>query len=468
MVWIIPKDTLENMTKQLICLMTNIETGKHIFDDNCQLLEEGNELCSKPFNVYENDWFSDEYTFVKGYIKSTGHGILNTTIDNLMKQMDRFMKKEISLDLSYGYPTSQYSVARTQITKDYSRLITAHGDRNKNIQYKHHFIWITGGFNFPDFMELNVKNRFPENYEIIRSLSTIIFDEIGLFEFDSFGQKLRPGKPTWQINYPDLNQLKGSEMIINLPLKMSDKFGFSLEVIKRFNHLIPDEKNFIHNQNYYKERPIYVDGHKIFNLYEEKELTQLNLPPFNRKESIFNILQDSKYTSPTINVKPEDIKTNNITLNIILRYLSCHVCCTPLYGKFYYVMIVRNEKTIHFPICATCMHTDSAEQLLTGKTKIKNVSSNKLKMGVSKAFLTIGDVMSMIPKPVNVTMENFVKLTKTIDKLFGKTIEFEDQNYSAILYQDNEIIMTSNLTSEVINEAKTSNIPIMIVHTTNN
>ncbi len=124
MVWIIPHDTDEKMIKTLSCLMANIESGKHLFDlKTCTIIEEGDVRLNKPFNVYENNSFADEYRFVKGYIRCTGPIVSNQTIEERMNTFNKLMPNDISLDISYGYPTAHYTVARTQISKEYSRLI---------------------------------------------------------------------------------------------------------------------------------------------------------------------------------------------------------------------------------------------------------------------------------------------------------------------------------------------------------
>jgi len=436
MVWIIPRDSDENMLKQLICLMTNIETGKYIFGPDCKLLEEGNPLCTKPFNTYEDNFIIDEYKFVKGYIRCTGTALSNSLLEDRMLPMNKFMPKEISLDLSYGYPTAHYSVARVQITKDYSRLIVNNNQRLKVIKHKHHFIWINETFGLNDFQELKTdKNICPETYELMRSLSTIIYDNAGIFMNDHHGQLLLPSKPVFHINFPEVWQIRGSDKIVNIPILLSNKFGIRPNIIKKFENLIPDTKKFASNRAFYNERGVayrFGDSSEGFEIMEEKPLNELNLCEFDKKESIFKKIKDpgAIYNMIHLNITPTNI--SNLTLDLILKFLSCHICCTPLYDKFYYMLAPHkaNMPIPHIPVCPMCMHCNHASQM------------SKVIVGISKSPFTAGDVIGMVPKPVNVKYESYEKYKHLMTILLNTTIEIDEDSPTGILYENEHAILT--------------------------
>lgn len=439
MVWIIPRDTDGNMIKQLICLMTNMEVNRHIFDNECKVIEEGDPRATKPFNVYDCNSVTDEYKFVKGYVRCTGLVISNTLLEERMASMNKLMPKDISLDLSYGYPTAHYTVARVQINKEYSRLIAYHHQKIKGIKHKHHFIWVNGPFGLNDFQELQINKTkaIPDSFELMRSLSTIIYDNSGIFSMDNYGNSLTPGQPAYHVNYPEIWQVRGSDKIVNLPIIISAKFGIRPNITSKFEHLIPDTKKFSLNRSYHKDKkPIYVENQ--FQIVEERPFNELNLAEFDKKESIIKKLQS---TAPIFNMMQLNINASNInqlTLDIIFKYLCCHVCCTPLYDKFYYII----NDTAHIPICPMCMHVSNSYQLKNKKTK--------LKVGISKSPFSASDVIGMIPKPYNVKYENYEKYKQLMGILLNTTIEVDIKNPLNILYETDEAILVSELTNSVI------------------
>lgn len=444
MVWIIPRDTDENMIRQLICLMTNIESNCHIFDENSRLVEEGNPLAGRPFNVYEDNSICDEFRFVKGYIRCTGLVISNSIIEERMATMNKFMPKDISLDLSYGYPTAHYTVARVQITKEYSRLFAYHNQKMKGIKYKYHFIWMNESFGLNDFQELNTSKTksIPETHELMRSLSTIIFDNGSIFASDHYGQDLVAGKLAHHINYPEIWQIRGSDRIVNLPVIISEKFGIRLNIAKKFTHLIPSTKNFTLNKNYLDDKLFYRegDGADGFDVIEEKPICELNLAEFDKKESIFKKIRrpNSVYNLIRQNISPENV--NQLTLDTILNYLVCHICRTPLYDKFYYINAAHQNNTLvpHIPICALCMHCKDGVRLPI------------LHARISTSPFSASEVTGMIPKPVNVKYENYEKYKQLMSILLNTTIEIDKENPSGILYESEEAIFVSQLSVSVL------------------
>ena len=450
MVWIIPRDTDDNMFKQLICLMTNMEANRHIFDNECKAIEEGDPRATKPFNVYDCNSITDEYKFVKGYVRCTGLVISNSLLEERMNSMNKLMPKDISLDLSYGYPTAHYTVARVQINKEYSRLVAYH-QKIKGIKHKHHFIWINEPFGLNDFQELmiNKSKTTLDTFELMRSLSTIIYDNAGIFASDNYGNTLTPGQPAYHINYPEIWQILGSDKIVNLPVIISEKFGIRPNITKKFEHLIPDTKKFSLNRNFHKDKIYYKDNG--FEIVEEKPLNEVNLVEFDKKESIIKKLHSttSTFNMSKLNITPANM--NQLTLDIILKYLVCHVCCTPLYDKFYYIigdckqpasdLKVLDNPSPHIPICPMCLHSRNATQL---------ENKTKLKVGISKSPFSASDVMGMIPKPYNVKYENYEKYKQLMSILLNSTIEVDKENPSHILYESPEAILVSELTNSAI------------------
>lgn len=454
MVWIIPRDSDENMFKQLICLMTNIEANRHIFNLEGKLITD-NEKNTQPFNVYENEYFIDEYRFVKGYICCTGITITNSNIEERLANMNHYMKQDISLDINHCYPTAHYTVARIPLNKEYSRRIVYDNQKLKGIKYKHNFIWINKPFNVNSFQELktNKSHVYPETYDLMKSLSTIIYDNGGIFALDYTGQPITPGKLINNVNLPEIWQLHGSNRIINIPIILSGKFNIRNNLRKKFEHLIPDAKKFAPNRALYKDNYVaYREGIKnstyAFNIIEKKNLNELNIPSIDLKESIIKKIKnkDSIYQMMKININESN--KNQLTHEVIHKFLSCHACFTPLYGDFYYIHAEHKENypTPHVPICALCMHNNNSTVF------------GKVDVGISNSILMPSTVISMIPRPHNVSHENYEKYKNILDVLLYKIIEVDKENPSGVIASFDGIKLVTEIHNSMLFEKETTDI----------
>ncbi len=309
-----------------------------------------------------------------------------------------------------------------------------------------------------DFQEfqMNRSKAFPEVYELMRSLSTIIYDNAGIFANDFHNNPLVMGQPIQNINLPEIWQIRGGERIVNIPIVISEKFNIRGNIIKKFIHLIPETLKFSANRTYVKEGlPSYYEENSMIEIVEEKPINELNLAEFDKKKSIFEKLHDNEavFNLSRVNATIENV--SKLTLPIIVRFLLCHVCCTPVYDKFYYMI----KKDAHIPICAVCVHNSSCHMLFTPvvknsrkKTPVPTASSVKpelIKVGISKSPFTAYDVVGMIPKPANVTMENYERYKQFMNLMMNNVIQFKDVS-GPILYESDSIILSRDLTPNVL------------------
>ena len=450
MVWIIPKDSDEKMIRRLICLMTNIETNKTIFDADGVAVNS-----QEPFNTYENEYFAEEYRFVKGYIRCTGVTITNSNLEEKMNLMSAHMRKDVSLDLNYCYPTAHYTVARIPTNNEYSRLIAYSDQKMKNIKYKYNFIWINAPFELSDFQELKYKTSKCPSYELMRSLSTIIYDNGGIFSTDYTGMPITSNKLIHNINFPEIWQVYGSHRIVNIPISLSDKFGIRNNIRKRFEHLIPDTKKFAPNRALYKDKHVpYREGivmHDGFNITESKPINEINIPALDIKESIIKKIKSKDSVYQMIRMNVNESNKNQLTMEVIMKFLSCHACFTPLYGKFYYILAEHKEAqpTPHIPICAMCMHNNHMGDV------------GQLNVGISQSPLLPSNIISLIPRPNNVSYENYEKYKSIMDQLNDKVIEVESDNHSGVLASFDNVKLVSAVTNSMLFEGDQSTIFII-------
>lgn len=432
MVWIIPRGDDSIMIRQLIALMTNIESNKNIFGPQGNLIED-----DSPFNTYENEYFSDEYRFVKGYIQFTGVVPQLSTISDYMTSMNKYMRNDTAIDVNYCYPTSHYTVARISNDEKYNRLIAPSNLKLKNIINKNNFIWVTSYFNPNKLCELK-PNVFPETYELMRSLSTIIYDDAGIFTTDIEGQPFISGKSYNQINMPELWQLKGSNKIIGIPIQLSYKFSTRENIRKKFTHLIFDSKKFTVNRNFFKYKHVNYTP-QTFSLIETKNLNELNIAALDNKESVITKVKNKSSKYDLVKLKINESNKKNVTIDIALKYLSCHVCFTPVYNKFYYILASKQpeDPQPHVPICATCVH--NTESCIFGKINI----------GISTSPLNAYDVMSFVPKPINISYEHYEKYKEFLEEMLDKTINISEDN---IIFENDESVLVSSIDNYILSK----------------
>lgn len=432
MVWIIPKDTNDNMMRQLIYLMTNMETNRYVFELNGDLSNR-----TDAFNVFENDYFKDEYRFVKGYLQFTGIQLTSNRIMEQMNLMDQYMRNDISLDINYCFPTAHYTVARKSINK-YNRLIQYANHKLKQIKYKYHFVWINDGFSMSNFDELKYNtSKFPETFEIMRNLSTIIIDNGGIFSIDNNGNSLVSGKPIYQVNYPEIIQLKGGDKIVNLPITIHTNYSTRMNIAEKFVPLIPDTKKFANSRVLFKGRQYYTEGlsNKIV---EKKEIKDLKLPEIDRVEYFVTKITKLNAQFNVVSAPVDENNKKQIASHLILKYLSCHSCFTPLYDDFYYIIIKKAD----IPICPFCYHSELVE------------IPNHVTIGISRSPFTAYDILSLVSKPKNMTFDNYEKYKKLINDLLYHTIEVKLDE--SIIYKTSDYIIVNNLNTDLLHNNDTS------------
>lgn len=448
MVWIIPKNDDSTMLKQLICLMANIESNRTLFDTEGKFNDDPSKN-NKPFNVYENDYFTDEYRFIKGYLQFTGSTVPNNVLSESLNSVNLYMPNITSIDINYCYPTAHYTVARKPRNKEYNRIIIQEGQRIKGIRHKYHFIWVSETFKFNNFTELRSKTQLPETYELMRALSTIIYDNAGIFEYTNTGEKLT--KMSNNINFPEFWQVVNSKRIINKTIHLHQKFNIRNDIRKLFEYLIPDTKKFSQNRQYFDDDKVKYSENNSVVIVEKKDLSELNLLPLDRKESIFKRLSASTAFDGLMKLNITEKNKSQLTVDIIIRYLSCHICFTPVYDEFYYKIsdIFAGTPPAHIIFCALCIHNYNLDKKCLGN------------YGISKSPLTVYSVISMVKKPDNMTDEKYEKYKKMMQYLFSNVIQVNSDNSSGELATIGNAKLVSNINSSLLTSTVDNDIYIL-------
>ena len=447
MVWIIPLDTEKNMAKQLACLMVNMETNKTIFDNNQKFINS-----NKPFNVYENDYFTDVYTFVRGYIKSTGGLLKNENITNLAQQVRAYVDYDSPCDVDYCHITSNYTVIKMQNTSEYKNEVIS--DNLKNSKKRDsNFLWCLGKYEVSDMLEIRNNATFPETHELMKSLSLIIFDNAGLMEKDYEGNPLESGKICYNVNYPEFWQFKNSNKIVDIPIKLHKKFNIRYDVKTKFESLVPTGAKFNVNHMPLKD----FDRISTFknSVDETKLISELNLPEIDTKESIFRKIND--YPSFKLaRIGLNESNKNDVPFDIIKKYFSCHTCFTPVYDKFYYIMptVSGNDPVPHIPICALCYHAYSNYLLVRSR-----------RVGVSQSPYTVSDILGKLRPSSAIGQVQYERYKQLMQHLFDNHITINTDEDCVLRLDGIKLIssVTNRTLLDDLDGADTSNDSIFVV-----
>jgi hypothetical protein len=404
MVWVIPLDTEQNMANQLACLMVNMETNKTVFDKNQKFIGSND-----PFNVYENDYFIDTYTFVRGYIKTTGGLLKSNLVYELAKKIRPYVDYDSPCDVDYCHITSNYTVVKMHDELEYSNDVIT--DNIKNSKRRNtNFLWYLGKYEVADMLEIRNSASFPESYELMKSLSLIIFDNAGLIAKDYNGNPTESGTLFYNINYPEFWQFKNSDKIVDIPIKFHKTYGVRYDVKKKFESLIPALSKFNINHNPIKDlEKVHT---YVKEVSEARIISELNLPEIDTKESISRKIHDPQ-SFRLMKIGLNESNKYDVPFDIIRKYFSCHNCFTPLYDKFYYVMpnVDDNEPVPHIPICALCYHMYSNCHIVDYR-----------KVGISTSPYTLSDILSKLIPSATISQLQYERYKRLMQHLFDNRI----------------------------------------------
>jgi hypothetical protein len=431
MVWIIPYDRDENkMTAALIKLMVNMESNKTLFGP------DGSFIMSKePFNVYENEYFIDEYRFNKGYIQYTGKHLDARIIENNMNNYNNLMRQDISVNINDSYQTTEYTLARTH-TEQYERLITYENPRPRQLKNnKIMFVWKLRDFMCNMLLRKTYYGRYYDKSELTQLLSTIIYDNDNIFKYDKNKKPLTPSVPYYHINFPELYQTHLGDRLIDVPISIDKKFNIRGSIRAHFLDLIPNIKNSNIKKNLLAMHKVdnfhYVEYEKNHLFVENKEIpfSDLNLAQVDHKYDII-----TKLSKPNLAYETKNITStgDNIPLEDIL-YMLCHICCTPLYDRFYYVKV---DKRADIAICAMCFHNAN----IYSRMMVITVLEKFAPFFIAKSPLTVYDVFRFIPKPPSVSNEAYEKYKKMMQYIFDNTLELKKTGNIICKYENSVFI----------------------------
>ena len=249
--------------------MINIEQNKNIFNADGEIIND-----PEPFNSYTFNGIEYEMSISVGIISiySSNNDILvqmciNHLIDELNSIIyDRFSNTSDAVKyndstntnhtiLSIPTDTLLHGTNSSVFGTSYRKILSNYNDIRKCKDNKSRFIWLVNN-NSPNIQTLYIpelSNSIPQQEFLMRSVSTIIFDQINLFNVAC---------NTKQLDYPCMRQytIFKQNRLIDSVLTISESFGLSYEIVNCYNFKIKiARKNFLYDNSKLK----FVDYNNV-------------------------------------------------------------------------------------------------------------------------------------------------------------------------------------------------------------
>jgi hypothetical protein len=403
--------------KRLHSIMTNIEKNKNVYNMDGSLNKTKNN--KKSFNKYIYNQIEFDATVSCGFLIIYN---LHLNVDDLIDELTYHFDKDLNEDDSY-YPVSSNNYKSTQHTMilnktnrvgtssqlkmkpspyrilcKNSKLISGYiGSGARFVWYIHH---VKKNNEYIQIQELC--SRMPTKMYLMRSISTIIYDSMNIFN-------VKPNLK--QLDYPSINQL--TQNLLPIRIRINYIYGLDREIVSNWMD-IPDTSILLTLQNikyteckYSKYKTSKVNKNVSWVKQLKKELSK----PFNLK----------KYEQSEL---PDDI---------------CFISRSPLYGAIYIIEInskIPNDSTdtkCYISVNAYIFHSMFENDYLIRYLSKKDISINKV--FVSSYPRTELMVINMIPD------DKIHKVKKNIMKCISKNgacVDKSINNNSKIFTYDAE------------------------------
>jgi len=322
------KDSIPEINIDLLCkMMLNIENNKNLYNINGAV--NNNNISNRPFNYYTHNRVDYEINVSFGVVLfyTSDESINYPNIDKLLcesfKKLPNDMSKKAPVKIG-SYNSTCYtllskapdaSVANITSSSSHGssfrKIINTLYDVRKCCESGSKFVWLIQIVN-RKYLQVSELNSIPQtNEHLSRSISTIIYDKLNLFNVSN-GQK--------QLDYPSLNQYNmfKNNQILSEHICISNIFGLDYEIIKCYKPNITQE--FIYNVYACYSYVDYNDI-EIRRVNPEKKWSVQIVEPFDYKE------QESL---------ENDIEENG---NHVFRNDICFITQAPLYKNVYVLKV---------------------------------------------------------------------------------------------------------------------------------
>ena len=310
--------------------MINIEQNKHVFNADGQLIND-----PRPFNIYTCNNVEYDISISSGIIKIYTDDIIspqmcvNLLITEFLSinydmsrdvDMIKFYEHKNNNHITLSKPYSVlYGTTTNVVGTSYRKLVMQYNDIKKCKDNGSKFVWFIS--TYVNQQNLNIpelSSTIPQKEFLMQSVSTIIYDQINLFNVAC---------DTKQLDYPCAIQynILSQKRLIESVVTIGANFGLAYEIINCYTKLKISRKNFLcHNP---KLKFIDYNSVKIKRVDESKDWSVHIREPFDFESQEKLELQSEEIGKPAF---PVDI---------------CFISRVPLYKHVYVVKVGLKNNT---------------------------------------------------------------------------------------------------------------------------
>lgn len=319
---------------QCICkYMINIEQNKNIFDEQGQ--ENKTPLCDTPFNNYTHQRVDYDMTVSFGvilcYVDDDIHSIRDSIQQNIRRLSFTIPNEYYPIHTSFSKSTTYTMINKkasfdsitttSRYGRSYRKIIIDENGIKTACETGSRFVWFVHKVtNFP-YLKIPELSLPSHPIYLLRSISTIIYDKLNLFNMEH---------GTKQLDYPKLSQYNMFKLgkISSECIKISNIFGLDYEII----------------QSYYDYDIKFNYDMKLTNTHKKVNYTKFKIRRLNPKIKWHNQLcEQFDYE------KQETLEEQNSeTGKPLFRNDVCFVSGIPLYNNVYLLKVasINNDGVV--------------------------------------------------------------------------------------------------------------------------
>lgn len=258
MVYFIKSDVgFDQNVGKIAKLMINIEQNKNIFNLEGELKNDPTPFNLYTYNgieydikasigvitIYSNDNIQTQLhinNLIREFQSDDRYNINSSNVPDAVKLSD-FKTTNHTILLKYSAPI--HGTTSVVMGPSYRKIISNSNDIKKCKENGSKFIWLINGSsgNYHNINIQELSSTIPQKEFLMQSISTIIYDQVNLFNVPS---------NTKQLDYPYIHQYSifDQKRLIDSTVIISDAFGLAYEIINCYDIGIKiKKKHFLHH-----------------------------------------------------------------------------------------------------------------------------------------------------------------------------------------------------------------------------
>jgi len=240
------RKSINDSLSKIVKTMINIERNQHIFDLNGNL--NNSQASKNPFNVftYNNIDFEVSVSIGVLLIYTNEDTNSNYCVMQLVSEFQRLADESYAncgkLPINYsGYKSTYYTMVsrdpsyiqntttNSTVGVSFRKIVSSNNNVKKCIDDGTRFVWLVQVISNNNYLTLHeLAERMPNKTYLMRSASTIIYDQSDLFNVPT---------DTKQLDYPYIHQytLFSQNRLLEKPVIIGEAYGIAYEIASYYN-----------------------------------------------------------------------------------------------------------------------------------------------------------------------------------------------------------------------------------------